>query len=148
MNTQRVPAPETMTQEAPYPTDLANLVEALSYRKGWTFSLAYRDRGQGSKGLTFTAVGTYPDTYNPETLIRIAHQFIVPAASFNAQSWRHWLLECIFDIERHEACEFFQVFGERPYAPQHGPGNDPYIVFEHGDDLQRRTRFDGTVAPS
>lgn len=136
---------ETMKQEAPFPEVLASLIERLTYRRGWRFSLEELDRGQGSKGLTFVAVGTYPDTYSPDNQIRVAHYHIVPAASFNEQSWRRWLFERILEIERHEAAEFFQIDGERPYAPQHGPGNDPYIIFEQGSDVERRTRFDGTV---
>lgn len=136
-----------MRQEAPYPEILDQLVKSLTYRRGWQFDLRDMDRGQGSKGLTFLATGIYPDTYNPDIMIRVRHLFIVPAASYNEQSWRRWIFDRILDIERHEAAEFFQINGERPYAPQHGPGNDPYIVFEHGSDLERRTRFDGTVAP-
>ncbi len=33
----------------------------------------------------------------------------------------------------------------RPYAPSHGPGNDPYLVREVGSDLDRRTSFRGEV---
>jgi hypothetical protein len=135
-----------MRQEAPYPDVLASLVERLTYRRGWSFALKDIDRGQGSKGLTFTAIGLYSDSYNPDTKIRVRHLFIVPAASYNEQSWRRWLRDRIEEIERHECNEFFQIDGERPYAPQHGPGNDPYITFEHGSDLERRTRFDGTIA--
>lgn len=133
------------TQTAPYPDELDSLVERLKYRKGWTFSLSDLDRGQGSKGLTFVATGTYPDTYHPETLIRVAHYFPVPPAAYNEQSWRRWLFERILEVERHEAAEFFQIDGARPYAPHHGPGNDPYIVFEHGSDEDRRTDFRGVV---
>ena len=33
----------------------------------------------------------------------------------------------------------------RPYAPCHGPGDDPYIIHEYAIDQQRRTNFRGTV---
>lgn len=139
---------DKLVQVAPYPTLLQSLIERLEYREGWTFSLVHMDRGQGSVGLTFYAVGTYPDTYQPDRMIRVAHLFPVPPAAYNEQSWRRWLFDRIREIETHESAEFFQIGGERPYAPQHGPGNDPYIVFEHGSDIERRTRFDGTVAPT
>jgi hypothetical protein len=134
-----------MVQQAEYPTILEGLVERLTYRPGWTFRLQEQDRGQGSFGLTLVVVGTYPDTYNPERMIRVYHYFIVPAAAYNEQSWRRWLLDCCLQIETHECCEFFQIDGERPYAPQHGPGNNPYIVFEQGSDIERRTNFRGEV---
>jgi hypothetical protein len=135
-----------MRQEGPYPEVLASLVQRLTYRPGWRFSLEDIDRGQGSKGLTFTALGVYPDTYNPDQQIRVLHCFPVLPAAYDERSWRRWLFERILEIERHEACEFFQIDGERPYAPHHGPGNDPYIIFEHGTDLDVRTNFRGEVA--
>jgi hypothetical protein len=138
------------TQTAPYPGVLADLVDLMAYRPGWTFALSHQDRGQGSEGLTFIVTSLGYDTYNPDRgeTYRVRHFFPVPPAAFNEQSWRRWLLDRMVEIETHECCEFFQIDGERPYAPQHGPGNDPYVIFEHGDELQRRTRFDGTVAPS
>lgn len=136
-----------MRQRAPYPELLERLIGELGYRAGWSFSLEDIDRGQGSEGLTFIAIGMYPDSYHPDRTIRVAHYFPVPPAAYNEQSWRRWLLDRILEIERHEACEFFKLDGERPYAPHHGPGNDPYIVFEHGSDQERRTLFTGEVKP-
>lgn len=141
-------AVEPMRQQAPYPVALVSLVERLSYRRGWTFQLVDMDRGQGSAGLTFCATGTYPDTYDPDTTIRVRHLFPVPPAAYDERSWRRWLFERILEVERHEAAEFFQVDGARPYAPHHGPGNDPYIIFEHGTDLDVRTDFRGEVSPA
>lgn len=134
-----------MTQEAPFPAVLASLVERAEYRKGWKLYLEDIDRGQGSRGLTFTVNGTYPDTYHPEVQIRVVHYFIVPAAAYDERSWRRWIFERLLEVERHEAAEFFKIDGERPYAPHHGPGNDPYIIFEHGTDEDVRTSFRGEV---
>lgn len=72
----------------------------------------------------------------------------MPPASYNRQSWRRWLFEQVLLVERHEACEFFVVDGERPYAPRHGPGNDPYVVVEYAKDEDRRTSFRGEVNPA
>lgn len=129
-----------LQQQAPYPEILASLVERLSYRKGWSFELRDIDRGQGSEGLTFMVLGTYPNTYRPDEQIRVYHYYFpVPPAAYDERSWRRWLFDRLLEVERHEAMEFFQIDGERPYAPHHGPGNDPYIVFEHGT---RRRRAD------
>lgn len=35
---------------------------------------------------------------------------------------------------------------ERPFAPNHGPGRDPYTIVEYADDVDRRTSFRGEVA--
>jgi hypothetical protein len=136
---------DLLLQEAPYPDILASLIERLTYRRGWMFTLQDIDRGQGSKGLTFVALGVYPNSYDPDEMIRVYHYFPVLPAAYDERSWRRWLFERILEIERHEACEFFQIDGVRPYAPHHGPGNDPYIIFEHGTDLDVRTSFRGEV---
>jgi len=138
-----------MRQTAPEPTVLLSLVERLAYRPEWTFGVADIDRGQGSEGLTFTVTTVGFDSYHPERgqTYRVAHYFPVPPAAYDERSWRRWLLDRLLEVERHEACEFFQIDGERPYAPHHGPGNDPYLVFEHGSDEDARTSFRGELKP-
>lgn len=137
---------KTMTQTAEYPEILADLVGRLTYRPGWRFELRHIDRGQGSLGLTLEVYGIFPDTYDTAHEMRVVHYFPVPPAAFDERSWRRWLLERLIELETHECCEFFQIDGERPYAPHHGPGNDPYIIFEHGTDLDVKTNFRGEVS--
>jgi hypothetical protein len=132
-------------QVAPYPDVLEVLVDKLSYRPGWHFALVDTDRGQGSEGLTLHVYGRFPNTYRPDETINVVHYFPVPPAAYDRRSWQRWLLEQLLLVERHECCEFFQVDGERPYAPHHGPGNDPYIIFDHGTDEDVRTSFRGDV---
>lgn len=135
----------TLTQTAPHPHELSDLVSRLTYRPGWHFALAHTDRGQGSEGLTLHVYGEFPDTYDVEKTLRVVHFFPVPPAAYDRRSWQRWLLDQLLLVERHECCEFFQIDGERPYAPHHGPGNDPYIIFDHGTDLDVRTDFRGNV---
>lgn len=123
----------TQHQEAPYPFPLAELVESVSYRDGWTFTLRSIDRGQGSIGLTLDITARVHDSLNPEQVMRVRHLFIVPAASYNRRSWQRWLLDRCIDVETHEACEFFRIDGERVYAPHHSEGEDPYTIFEISD---------------
>lgn len=139
--------PETMQQTAPWPEILESLVTRLEYRPGWRFALEDIPRGQGSAGLTLAIYSLGYDTYHPENgeTYRVVHYFPVPPAAFDERSWRRWLLERLLEVEKHEACEFFQIDGERPYAPHHGPGNDPYIIFDHGTDEDVRTSFRGEV---
>lgn len=145
---------DRMTQVAPFPETLADLVEHLTYRPGWRFFLGHVDRGQGSEGLTLDITTLTTNSYHRKvcetcqsavTDYRVHHYFIVPAAAYNRQSWQRWLFERVTDVERHEACEFFQIAGDRPYSPNHGPGNDPYFVFEVGTDEGRRTSFRGEI---
>jgi hypothetical protein len=132
-----------MKQEAAEPIILHRLVGQCEY-KSWEFKLVDLDRGQGSSGLTLVVTAVVPDTYH-DWQIRINHLFPVPPAAYDERSWRRWLLDQVLLVERHEACEFFKINGERPYAPHHGPGNDPYIVFEHGTDADVRTLNTGRV---
>jgi hypothetical protein len=161
-----VNAAPVFRQEAPYPQELRYLVERLSYRPGWTFELSHIDRGQGSKGLTLIITTLGYNSYHPDRgeTYRVHHYMPVPPAAFDHRSWRRWLFEQLLLVERHECMEFFrlewdepnrigtEVLGtnhrvERPYAPSHGPGNDPYIVREVGTGLDQRTSFRGEVNP-
>lgn len=118
------------TNEAPYPQALDEVVNALIYRPGWSFWLQNIDRGQGSKGLTLRITSLGYDTYNPEKgeTYRVNHFFPVPPAAYNRASWEEWVLDCLLKVETHEACEFLQINGKRPFAPVHAPGHDPYAV--------------------
>ncbi len=134
-----------MHQEAPFPQALADLVGRLEYKDRWQFTLEDLDRSQGSKGLTLCILITTPDSYNHDKLRSVMHYMLVPPAAFDERSWRRWLLDQILLVERHEACEFFTISGDKPYAPSHGPGNDPYLIREVGTDEDRRTSFRGMV---
>lgn len=122
-----------MNQVAPDPIHLRELVACVKYKDNFTFELVDDlDRGQGSVGLTLVIGVLAPNSRAPERVIRVNHYMIVPAAAYDARSWRRWLFEQILLVETHEACEFFCLDGVRPYAPSHGPGNDPYMVREIG----------------
>lgn len=138
-------ATKLMHQDAPYPRALADLIDKLEYRPGFGFRLADVDRGQGSKGLTLVITVTVPDSYAHDHDIRVCHYMTVPPAAFDQRSWRRWLFEQIGLVELHERCEFFEIDGDKPYAPSHGPGNDPYLVREIGTDIDRRTSFRGEM---
>lgn len=144
------------TQEAPFPDALDSLVQSLRYKPGWRIALEDKDRGQRSSGLTLAVYITEPDTYHPDETMRVVHYFIVPAAAYDARSWRRWLFERLLDVEKHECMEFFRFVSSgmpddcseyRPYAPHHGPGNDPYAIFEHAPDVETRTSYLGVERP-
>lgn len=138
--------PETMRQVAPWPVELVELVASLRYHKpGYRFWVDDLDRGQGSRGLTLVINLNVPDSYHPDQLIHVNHYFPVPPAAYDRRSWRRWLFDRIGDVDDHERCESFEVDGERPYAPSHGPGNDPYLIREVGTELDARTSFRGVV---
>lgn len=132
-------------QEAPYPAELADLVEHCTYRDGWHVRLDEDDRGQGCTGLTLTITVQVPDSYHHDRKIPVAHLFPVPPAAYNRASWCRWLFECFHQVELHEAMEFFTIDGDKVFAPNHKPGWDPYIVTQLTTELDRRTDFRGEV---
>jgi hypothetical protein len=143
-----------MSQAAPYPDALEYLVRRLSYRPGWMFNLAHIDRGQESRGLTLVITTLGYNSYHPEDgeSYRVNHYMPVPPAAYDIRSWQRWLLDQLLLVERHEAMEFFAIHDSpesehkvRPYAPSHGPGNDPYLVREVGTETDQRTSFRGQL---
>lgn len=164
-----------MWQEAPYPHALAELVKSVRYRPGWTVTLIddlgrdyapddhRHERAPLGSGMTLDITTQGYNSYHPERgqTYSVHHYFIVPAATWNKRSWRRWLFDQFVKVETHEAMEFFQIvyegefvnrqgetateYVERPYAPHHGPGEDPYIIFEHGTDEDRRMSFRGEM---
>lgn len=143
----------TALQHFPFPEELQKLVNSLTYKPGWTFRLVDMVRDHSpeglalSRGLTLVVKSRTFNSYHPEegNTYEVHHYRPVPPATYDMRSWRRWLLDEIVTIEQHEACEFFQIDGERPYAPSHGPGNNPYMIREVGTDLDQRTSFKGTV---
>lgn len=139
------------TQQAPFPDELTTLVDHCDYRRGWTVRLRdiVRDpptthAGEG-RGLTLVITTDTVNSYPPHEPLRVNHYFIVPAATWNRASWMRWLFERFHDVELHECMEFFTIDGEKPFAPNHGPGFDPYTVTQLTTDLDRRTSFTGEV---
>lgn len=141
---------EKMTQEAPFPHDLQRIIWNLRYRPGWKFRLEHLDRDQGSIGLTLIITTKGYDSYNTPAgeNYRVNHYMPVPPAAYDERSWQRWVFEQLLLVERHECMEFFQVDGKRPYAPSHGPGNDPYLIREVGTSEDQRTNFRGELNPA
>jgi hypothetical protein len=130
---------------APYPTILEKVVSQISYRPNWRFYLEDMDRGQGSEGLTFRIISCGYDSYHidrGETYL-VNHYFIVPAAAYDERAWMRWILNCLIEVEQHECCEFLKIGNKRPFAPNHGPGRNPYSIIEMGTVEDAETRFTG-----
>lgn len=145
-----------LTQTAPWPTELEWLVDHCSYRahEGWRVRL-YADLERDSDahgnwvghGTTLAIYTRGYDAYHPENGIGygVVHYFIVPAATYNRDAWNEWLFFRFRDVETHEAGENYIIDGERPFAPTHGPGENPYVVHSYRDEIAARTRPNGDV---
>lgn len=144
--------PRANTQTAPYPHELAELVGQLHYRRHmnwyvWLEDDLQRDKpgrhtGE-SRGLTLIVQRCGPDSYHPENMISVSHYFPVPPTTYNRRSWMRWLFDRLGDVDTHERMEDFVIGGQRPFAPNHGPGNDPYAVRELGSIEDAETSFRG-----
>lgn len=136
-----------MRQTAPYPHELADLISTFAYRPGWTFELSDFERDPGSSGLTLDITTLGYNSYHIERgqHYSVHHYFPVPPATYDRRSWRAWLREQLAKVESHELNEFFQDGDARPYAPSHGPGNDPYITREVGTITDVKTSFRGEL---
>lgn len=163
---------EGMRQWAPYPADLEVLVAKARYRHGWRFYLLDEERdpasthGASAGGLTLEIVTKTVQSYDsavcdhcrsPITAYRVRFLYPVPVATYDRETWLHWLMDCIELTELHEAREMFRLEWteihegdhtkrvEVPFAPNHGPGRSPYIRYSYATDEQRRTNFRGEV---
>lgn len=119
---------------------LRELVRTVKCKPGWSFMLVDED---GALRLTITVDG--PNSYPPHDRFPVRHFFPVPTATFNMQSWRRWIFEQCRRLENHELGEWLRWGDERPFAPLHGPGEDPYTVHEFRDEVDARTTQDGSV---
>jgi hypothetical protein len=155
--------PRVMRQVAPYPDDLADVVARLRYRQhlGWRVWLdddLQRDppdtHGGESRGMTLVVQRYGPDSYHHDRMMRVNHYFPVPPATFDRDTWTRWVFDTLGLVDDHERMEDFALAtpdGEaetRPFAPNHGPGRNPYVVHEYAADTDRRTSFRGEVQDS
>jgi hypothetical protein len=87
-------------------------------------------------------------------LLTVYHYFPVPPATFDRDTWTRWVFDTLGLVDDHERMEDFALAtpdGEaetRPFAPNHGPGRNPYVVHEYAADTDRRTSFRGEVQDS
>jgi hypothetical protein len=116
------------------------LVEKIKCKPGWSFKTTTED---GFLLLVITVNGH--DSYNAENRLRVNHYYPVPEATYNEKSWLRWIFERCRGVENHELGEWFTIDGRRPFAPLHGPGEDPYTVHEYRDPIDAQTIQDGSV---
>lgn len=112
---------------------LAEIVAQVSCKPGWLFDLR-EPPGDHLGNMMPKLVITVPgyDSARPSALtpFTVDHSFPVPEATYNAPTWRRWIFECCRRVENHEIGEWFRIGADRPFAPLHGPGEDPYTVHE------------------
>lgn len=112
---------------------LKELVPLLSYKPNWKLYLDFETSIDGAGGWHFFVISSTEDSLDPNAAMRVRHGFLVPAASYNRDTWAAWLFNRVRDVEVHEAGEFFRIDNLREFAPHHSNGEDPYLVWHIGD---------------
>lgn len=121
---------------------LAKIVAEVQCKPGWSFRLVRED---GALRLVVRVDGydsAQPDNLRPFV---VDHFFPVPTATYNERSWRRWVFEMCRRVENHELGEWFRIGAARPFAPLHGPGEDPYTVHEFREVADALTTQDGSM---
>lgn len=115
------------------PPGLRELVESITYKPAWQFWLADFIEDGETRGVAFYVVSDTENSLDPSKRIQVRHEFLVPPASYNRNTWAAWLRDRVCDVESHECNEFFQLDGVREFAPHHGNGEDPYRTWHVSD---------------
>jgi hypothetical protein len=116
------------------PPHLREFVGSITYWPGWQFSLAVF-RGDDGRPLCWALniVSDTLDSFDFSRRIRVRHEFLVPPATYNRDTWAAWVFDRLRSVHDHEAGEAFRVNGVREFAPHHGNGEDPYRVWHVSD---------------
>lgn len=120
---------------------LERVVESARCKPGWKFFLA--DGEDNSKVLIIQIDGV--NNYDHSQPFIVNHVHPVPATTFNEQSWRRWMFDQCMRTMTHEIGESLNFDGVRPFAPMHGPGEDPYTLHEFRPEIDFLTTQKGTI---
>lgn len=113
---------------------LADVVRGVTYKPGWSVTLEHMERhGEhlaGGEGLTLRIRFACEDSTRPGQMASLDHLFAVPPAAYSRETWERYVLDCLVQVETHEAMEFFKVNGHAPFFPPHGAANGfcPYTI--------------------
>jgi hypothetical protein len=121
---------------------LQHIVNETKCKPGWSFRLVNEG---GALRLVITIEGV--DNYDPSRPLILNHYQPVPITTYNEKTWRRWIFEQCIRTMTHELGESLR-FGPdevRPFAPMHGPGEDPYTVHEIRPEIDALTIQDGSL---
>lgn len=121
---------------------LERIVDETACKPGWSFHLADED---GAKRLVITIKGV--NNYDHSKPFTVSHWHPVPIATFSERVWRRWIFDQCIRTMNHEIGESLRFGPEelRPFAPMHGPGEDPYTVHEWRPESDALTIQDGSL---
>lgn len=120
---------------------LRKVVAEARCKPGWTFRLVDED---GALRLYIRMLDDVSN-YDHSKPFAPNHVHPVPTVTFNEKSWRRWVFEQCLRTMNHEIGEALNFNGVRPFAPMHGPGEDPYTVHEWRSEQDALTTQDGSI---
>lgn len=121
---------------------LARVVAEARCLPGWSFRLVDED---GAMRLVIRIKGV--NNYDHSQPFTVNHFHPVPVTTYNEKSWRRWVFEQCLRTMNHELGESLRFGPEelRPFAPMHGPGEDPYTCHEVRPEIDALTTQDGSI---
>lgn len=122
---------------------LRDIVAKTKCKPGWRFWVEAKEINTLTLNITIDGVNNYDHSKR----FVVTHPHPVPMATYNEKTWKRWILEQCRRVENHELGENLR-FGdeeERPFAPMHGPGEDPYTVHEIRPEKDALTTQNGSV---
>lgn len=119
---------------------LEKLIDEMDGPPKWSFAFV---RKQGAP--FFMIYVPSHDNYDYSAERTTSHEHPVPWAAYNAMTWKEWLYErCLLSMT-HEMGEMVRWGDVRPFAPTHGPGDDPYRPRQYRDPIDALTTQRGMV---
>lgn len=89
-------------------TELANVLDTVTYRPGWTLQVRELDSVQGP---FLTIQATVPNAYQPDKTVDLRIHSPIPPMPDPA-AFLAWLAWRLSRVELHECLEWFQVAGK------------------------------------
>lgn len=120
---------------------LKKVVSETGCFQHWLFSLHTTEAD--TLELRILVKGT--NNYKPEEYFPVNHCHPVPHTTYNEKTWRRWIFEQCMRTLTHEVGELLNFNGVRPFAPMHGPGEDPYTIHEWRPETDALTTQDGSL---
>ena len=110
---------------------LAAMVASIRYKPGWVFKIG------GPRGRYLCVFATTPDSHRPERSRTTQHMFEIPEDLVDDDRFVRWVFDQLLLCELHEAGEFFEVAGRRPFYPHHQDEGSPYELVERSKEKPR-----------
>lgn len=123
---------------------LIKIVTQVKCKPKWRFSVV-NNKDDSGKHLIIQIHDV--NNYNHSEPFIVNHCHPVPEATYNEKTWKRWIFEQCMRTMTHELGESLRFGPEelRPFAPMHGPGEDPYTIHEWRPELDALTTQDGSL---